>query len=167
MSRAVIRDEAPGDAPAIRALVDAAFETAPHSSGTEGAILDRLRADGDLAISLVAEADGALAGQVALSPLTAGGEADWLGLGPVAVAPDRQRQGIGSALIREGLGRAEASGARGVALIGDPAYYSRFGFRGDAGLTYGEVPPAYVQALGFDGAIPCGALRYAPAFDLA
>ena len=167
MSGPVIRDEAPGDAPAIRALVDGAFATAPHASGTEGAILDRLRADGDLTISLVVDADGALVGQVAFSPLTAGNEDGWLGFGPVAVAPGSQRRGIGSALIRTGLDRAKALGARGVALIGDPNYYARFGFEGDVGPTYGEVPSAYVQALAFGGPMPTGPLRFAPAFDLA
>ena len=82
-----IREERPGDEQAITALVDAAFRDAPHSDGTEAAIVERLRADGDLALSLVA-AEGSLVGHVAFSPVTlSDGTARWYGLGPVAVSP--------------------------------------------------------------------------------
>ena len=167
MSAYAIRSEIPADAASVRALIDAAFANAPYASGTEAAILDRLRTDGDLAIALVAAGKDAILGQVAFSPAQAGGEAGWLALGPVAVAPSWQRRGVGHALITEGLAQARAAGARGVVLIGDPAYYGRFGFRGDQGLTYGAVPPPYVQALSFGAPVPDGPIRYAPAFDLA
>ncbi|MGB3456008.1 MAG: N-acetyltransferase [Litorimonas sp.] len=159
-----LRDESPADRPAIFALAQAAFAPMPFSSGTEGPIVDRLRKDGDLTVSLVAEDAGTLVGHIALSPVTVEGESDGLyGLGPVSVRPDRQRQGIGSALIREALSRLPD--AKAVVLIGDPAYYSRFGFEGGCGLSYGQTPAAYVQGLFLDGTPRRGAICYAPAFD--
>ena len=100
-----IRDERPGDFVAIAALTQAAFRDAEHSDGTEPAIVERLRTDGDLTLSLVAE-DGELLGHAAFSPVTVSdGSTGWYGLGPVSVSPHRQREGIGSALIRVGLER--------------------------------------------------------------
>ena len=163
----VIREEAPADAIAVRSLIGEAFRGAPYASGTEAAIHDRLRGDGDLVIGLVADVNGTIVGQIAFSPVTAGGASGWLGLGPVAVTPRRQGRGIGAMLVREGLARAGASVARGVVLIGDPGYYARFGFEGGVGLTYGAVPAPYVQALSFGDPVPTGPLTYAPAFDLA
>ena len=88
-------------------------------------------------------------------------------LGPVAVDPDWQRgqkgHNIGSALIHAGLSRLKALGANGCVLIGNPDYYSRFGFR-SGGITYGEVPEAYVQWLSFGDGVPTGEVRYARGF---
>ena len=69
------------------------------------------------------------------------GTTDWYGLGPVSVTPELQRRGIGSALIRAGLARLQELGARGCALVGDPAYYKRLGFRQAVELTLDGVPP--------------------------
>jgi len=91
-----IRPERPGDIDAIRALTTAAFKDAPFSSGTEAGIVDVLRADGALVVSLVAEEDGRVVGHVAFSPVRIDvAEGDWYGLGPVSVEPARQRRGIG------------------------------------------------------------------------
>ena len=167
----VIRDEAAGDTDAVRRLVADAFADAPHASGTEAAIVDRLRADGDMTISLIADEGpvlGSIVGHVAFSPVRIDGRTGWLGLGPLAVAPAHQGRGIGTDLVRTGLARAEALGAVGVVLVGDPNYYARFGFVGDTGLTYQDVPSAYVQALPLGGApLPHGTLAYALAFGLA
>lgn len=164
----VIRSEQPSDVDAIRRLIDLAFADAAHRSGTEAAIVDALRSAGVLTLSLVAEADGAIVGHAAFSPVAISATLGrWFGLGPVAVLPPRQRQGIGQALIRSGLERLRQSGAGGCVLLGDPAYYRRFGFVGDPALRFGDVPPPYFQQLSFTGARALGVATFHPAFDAA
>lgn len=166
MSPAVeIRPEGPGDADAISDLTTAAFAPMAYSSGTEARIITDLRAAGALLLSLVAVEDGEIIGHVAFSPVTIDGrDIGWIGLGPVSAAPDRQREGIGSALIRDGLSRMKRAGHMGCVLLGDPAYYGRFGFGEKPGLILPDVPPAYFLALSFDGAMPRGEVAYHPAF---
>ena len=106
----IIRNETEADIAAIVALTEAAFASLTISRHTEQFIIAALRAAKALTVSLVAEADGA---------------AGWYGLGPVAVLPERQHQGIGSALIREGLARLHALHAKGCCLAGHPEYYTR------------------------------------------
>lgn len=161
-----IRDEGPADIAGIAALTTAAFRDHPHGSGQEAAIIARLRADGDLALSLVAtNLDLAIVGHAAFSPVAmADGAAGWFGLGPVSVIPLRQNAGIGSALIEAGLQRLIARGARGCVVLGDPAYYARFGFIHDPALTFPGAPAEYFQRLVLRGDPPSGTVRYAPAF---
>ena len=162
-----IRDEQPGEADAIRAVVAEAFIGAAHSSGTEAAIVDALRTEGALDVSLVAD-DGPVVGHVAFSPVTINGKAcGWFGLGPIAILPSHQGQGIGAALIQAGLERLLASGALGCVVLGDPAYYGRFGFEADSRLVYPGVPPEYFQRLAFQGEAPAGQVAYHPGFDAA
>lgn len=159
-----IRDERPEDAPAISRLVIEAFRDAPHSDGTEAAIVDGLRAAGALTISLVAVEGTAVLGHVAFSPVTlSGAGCDWYGLGPLAVRVSGRRRGTGEALVRAGLARLTRDGAAGCVVLGDPAYYARFGFRPDPALTLDGVPAEYFQALRFGGA-DAGAVAYHPAF---
>ncbi len=140
----------------------------PFSNGSEAPIIDRLREDGDLVLSLVAVDGDAIVGHIAFSPVTVGeSDAGWYGLGPVSVRPDLQRRGIGSHLVTEGLDRIRKMGAKGCVLVGDPAYYSRFGFRSDGDLTYADVPAEYVQWMAFGTHRARGALKYAPAFESA
>ena len=87
----------------------------------------------------------------------------WYGLGPVAVAPERQGAGIGAALINAGLDELRARGAAGCVLLGDPAYYERFGFR-SGGLRYGAADPRYVMGLAFGAEQPTGEIGYHEAF---
>ncbi len=163
-----IRAEQPADIDAIRELTDRAFASEAHSSGTEAAIIDALRGAGALTLSLVAEKDGAILGQVSFSPVTIDGSpGEWVGLGPISVDPNHQRTGIGTALIDAGLAQMKAAGADGCVLVGDPAYYSRFGFLGDCGLTYGDVPPKYVQQRALNGQPATGRVTYSPAFETA
>ena len=160
----LIRPETNADHEAIRALTTAAFAGAPHASGTEAAIIHALRAAGALALSLVAE-DGGVVGHIAFSPVTIDGQdCGWFGLGPVSVAPDRQGQGIGGALIREGLARLAASGAQGCVLLGDPGYYTRFGFATDPDLVLPDVPPEYFQRLVLAGTPARGTVSFHPGF---
>ena len=164
----IIRPEIAEDAAAIRAVTAAAFKDAPYSNGTEADLVDALRDAGALALSLVAEKQGRVVGHVAFSPVTINGEAGhWFGLGPVSVEPAEQRRGIGQALIRGGLERLRAEGAEGCVLLGDPAYYRRFGFVSDPKLRYGEAPPEYFQRLNFTGAEPEGEVAYHAGFDTA
>lgn len=165
MRTLTLRTELPADVATIRALTEEAFRHAPHSDGTEGAIIDSLRAAGALTLSLVAEADGTILGHCAVSPVSTGAmPTGWFGLGPVAVCPAAQRSGIGSAMIREGLERLKSTGARGCVVLGDPAYYRRFGFAHDPAALFEGVPPAYFMTRSFDGSGLSGAVRYHPAF---
>lgn len=163
-----IRRERAEDADAIHIVISAAFQNAPHSSQTEAAIVDALRKAGALTISLVALDGAALIGHVAFSPVTINGEGNgWYGLAPVSVRPDRQRQGIGQALVRAGLDDLRNIQAQGCVVLGDPVYYGRFGFVSDPDLRYGNVPPEYFQRLAFGDAIPKGEVSYHAAFEVA
>lgn len=167
MSGIVIRDEQEGDAAAIRAVTLAAFQNMPYSQQTEAAIVDALRAAGALAVSLVAVEGDEVTGHVAFSPIAIDGApaSGWFGVGPLSVRPDRQRKGIGTALMRAGLERLEKSGGKGCALVGDPAYYRRFGFRTTPSLTYPEVPAEYFQVLELASDAPSGTVAFHPAFE--
>lgn len=161
----LIRDETPGDIPAIGRVVTEAMRLLPQATGTEAAIVERLRAAGALTLSLVAEDEGEVIGYLAASAARIGRQEGWGLIGPLAVLPARHRQGIGSALMAEALGWLRAT-SRGAALVGDPAYYGRFGFRAFPGLTVEGCPPEVVQALPFDGSAPQGELIHHPAFGL-
>lgn len=161
----LIRNETASDIPAISRLVTEAMLLLPQSTGTEAAIVEKLRAEGALALSLVAEDEGEVVGYLAASEARIGTQDGWGLIGPLAVLPSRHRQGIGSALMAEALRRLRAT-SRGAALVGDPAYYSRFGFRAFPGLGVTGCPPEVVQALPFDGTAPRGELIHHPAFGL-
>lgn len=163
-----IRPERPEDASTIRALTDAAFKGMPFSDQTEAKVIDALRAAGALTLSLVATEGDGIVGHVAFSPVRINGAAgDWFGLGPVSVWPDRQRTGIGQALIREGLRRLGAMGAGGCVLLGDPAYYGRFGFENDPDLHHVGAPSWAFQRLSLDGSRPMGEATFHPGFDVS
>src|SRR5262245_12757811 len=120
----LIRAEQPNDGDAIRRVLEAAFPTA-----AEARLVDLLRRNDHLRLSLVAEADGAIVGHIGFSPIEVDGESGGgLGLAPVAVLPSCQRQGIGSHLICEGLTACERAGYGFVVVLGSPLYYPRFGF---------------------------------------
>jgi putative acetyltransferase len=163
-----IRPELPADAAVIGAITTDAFALAPHKSGTEAAIVAALRVAGALTLSLVAEEDGAVVGHVAFSPVTVDGrDVGWFALGPVAVRPDQQGRGIGAALVREGIARMREEGARGIVLVGDPAYYGRCGFAMSPGLVMPGVPPEVVLLLPLEGPAPLGTLEHHAAFGAA
>jgi putative acetyltransferase len=163
-----IRLERPQDATTIRALTDAAFKGMPFSDQTEAKVVDALRVAGALTLSLVATEGDDIIGHVAFSPVTINGEAgDWYGLGPVSVWPDRQRAGVGQALIRDGLQRLRSLGASGCVLLGAPAYYSRFGFENDPELYNVGAPAWAFQRLTLDGSRPKGEVRFHPAFEVS
>jgi predicted N-acetyltransferase YhbS len=159
--------EAPHMQEAIDSLNLVAFRDRPFSRQTEHLIVRRLRDGGALSLSLVAlNSHGSVIGHCAFSPVTlSGGAAGWYGMGPVSVAPDRQRQGIGSAMIAEGLARLRREGASGCVLLGDPRYYGRFGFASHAGLVLPGPPPNHFMALSFSGPVPLGTVRFHAAFE--
>lgn len=160
-----IRDEAAADVSGITEVTVAAFKTLAISNHTEQFVIEALRAASALTFSLVAEADGRVVGHIAFSPVTiSDGSANWYGLGPVSVLPDYQRQGIGSALILEGLSRLRGIGARGCCLVGHPDYYRRFGFRNIRGFVHGGVPEEVFLALVFDGRVPRGIVEFHEGF---
>lgn len=161
----VIRDETHEDARAITGVTVAAFMTLEVSNHTEQFIIEALRAADALAVSLVAELDGRVVGHIAFSPLTiSDGSSDWFGLGPVSVFPELQRQGIGKTLIREGLERLKALGAKGCCLVGHPDYYRRFGFTNSQELVIEGVPQEVFFVLSFDGFLPQGTVGFHEAF---
>lgn len=165
MARFEIREERPEDVVAIRALTALAFRDSPHSAQTEALIIDALREADALTLSLVAADADLVIGHLAFSPVSIGGRSDgWFGLGPVSVRPDRQRRGIGSALIRNGMDRLKRMGAKGCVVLGDPAYYRRFGFETDPALRYGNVDPTFFQSLNFTGDRVTGEVAYHPGF---
>jgi putative acetyltransferase len=161
----LIRTETHADQAAIHALTKAAFLHAPHTNHTEPFIVDALRAAGALTVSLVAEDNGEIVGHVAISPVVlSDGSSGWFGLGPISVAPARQRQGIGAALMRYALDALRAQGAAGCVLLGDPAYYTRFGFAAHPALVLPGVPPEYFQAIALRGEVPAASVQYHAAF---
>ena len=120
-----IRPETEADRSAVRAVNEAAFETS-----AEADLVDALRAKGVEVISLVADIDGAVVGHILFSPVSLSGQSQLnvMGLGPMAVVPLHQREGIGSALVREGLKRCKQLGCHAVVVLGHAEYYPRFGF---------------------------------------
>lgn len=125
----VIRSEMPEDEAAVFALNARAFDT-----DAEARLVDALRRSGDVELSLVAEVEQSIIGHLLLSSLqieTGSTTISSLALAPMAVAPEWQRRGIGSALVIEGLNRARAAGHTSVVVLGHPEFYPRFGFSAD------------------------------------
>jgi putative acetyltransferase len=148
------RFEASSDIQAIHAVLASAFPT-----DAEAKVVDALRSSGRLSLSLVADANGDVVGHVAFSPVTVDGTPMGWGMAPVAVKPGFQRQGIGGALIEEGLKQAKETGVPFVVVLGHPEYYPKFGFEraSDIGLqnAYGADEAFMVVEL-TDGGIPDG-----------
>ena len=159
-----IRPETREDLAAVRAVVTAAF-----AGEAEAALVDGLRADGDLVLSLVAADGDDLIGHIAFSRLWIDGDdAPFaaVALAPLAVRPKRQRQGIGASLITEGHRRLVSSGERLSVVVGNPDYYPRVGYT--HALAEGFTTPYQGEALmacAFADAPSQGALRYARAFQ--
>lgn len=165
----VIRDETPADYSAIEGVIADAFRRAVHSSGTEQFIVNALRNAGQLTVSLVAETRGFLIGHAAASPVRiSDGTPDWYGLGPIAVAPESQARGVGTRLVTEALNALQSAGAAGCVVLGEPAFYGRFGFKPAAPfLILPNVPPDCFLALHWRGKEPKGFVTYHDAFEAA
>lgn len=176
--RLLLRPETVADHESVDALTDAAFTSLPpgspgHGQSTptiERRLLGELRVDGDLIdeLTLVAELDGEVVGHVACSAGVLG-EAPSVGLGPISVRPDLQRQGIGAALMSAVVATAERRADPVVVLLGDPDYYGFFGFVPAArlGITPPEPWGDAFQAKTLRAWHPglAGPFTYAPAFS--
>jgi putative acetyltransferase len=163
--KVAIRSETGADAGVITEVTVAAFKTLGVSNHTEQFIITALRAAKALTVSLVAEVDGRVIGHIAFSPVAmSDGTRNWYGLGPVSVLPEYQRQGIGKALIQEGLSRLKRMNAQGCCLVGHPHYYKRFGFKHMPGLVLEGVPQEFFFALSFEGPAPQGTVTFHDAF---
>jgi len=163
----LIRPETAEDVAAIREVNVAAFLHHPFSQQTEHLIVEALRAAEALEISLVAEVDGRVVGHIAFSRAAVGdASAGWYLLGPVAVLPDHQGRGIGSALVDAGLAELRSRGALGCALVGDPGFYERFGFSHHPGTICHGIPDEYVLCLAFASDVPTGKVVHHPAFSV-
>ena len=164
-----VRFERPADIPHVQAVNVAAFD-----SPTEANLVDALREQADV-ISIVAEQDGHILGHILFSPVRLTGADDLraVALAPMAVAPERQRTGIGSALVREGLAHCQRQGVGAVFVVGHPEYYPRFGFRPASGFGITcefEVPDEVFMAMELSpGALKgrAGRLFYHEAFRAA
>ena len=161
----IIRNEIDADVDAITEVTVAAFRTLEISSHTEQFIVEALRANNALTVSLIAEVDGHVVGHVAFSPVTiSDGTQNWYGLGPVSVLPEHQRKGIGKSLILEGISRLKGLNAKGCCLVGHPDYYRKLGFKNVSGLVHEGVPQEVFLAMSFDGQIPQGTVNFHDGF---
>ncbi len=164
-----IRAETPADRAAIYNLTQAAFEGQPYADGDEQDVIDRLRDRDALTLSLVALQGQTIVGQVTFSPAQHDdGSGPWFALGPVAVWPQHQGQGIGGALIRAGLEDLRTRGALGCILTGNPAYYERFGFAPAGAHAPANEPAEYFMikplAASSIAATPISRFTFHPAF---
>jgi putative acetyltransferase len=167
----MIRAESDGsneDAAAIRAVNLAAF-----GGSEEADLVDKLRSERDVLLSLVAEVDDRVVGHILFSRMgieTASGRVAAVALAPVAVLPERQRQGIGEQLIRQGLALLRDRGEKIVIVLGHAGYYPRFGFSTDKTRSLeSPFPPEVFMAMELDiGALDgvCGRVAYPTAFGL-
>lgn len=164
-----IRVESPADFLAVEQIHREAF-----GGEYEPTVARKLREDPDYIpeLSLVAEHEGRILGHIVLSRMRFDDPArpcTLLGLGPVGVVPSMQKQGVGSALIREAIERARAMGFSGIVLLGHPSYYPRFGFQpaSRCGISFNyDVPDEVAMALPLTTEpLAGGKLFYSPAFD--
>jgi len=162
----VVRSECDGDVSGIHGVNASAFLTPAEAN-----LVDTLRDAGGISLSLVAENREGIIGHLLLSPVSVDGMINAVGLGPVAVLPAFQRQGVGSALVRFALSECPARGVQAVFVLGHPEYYPRFGFvpASRFGLKFtADVPDAAFMAVEI---IPgclgnkSGLVRYRPEFN--
>jgi putative acetyltransferase len=160
-----VREERAGDAAAIGSVHLAAFPTP-----TEANLVEQLRSDGDITASLIAIDDGEIVGHVLFSRMSVEADGQQLhgwGLAPLSVVPDRQRTGIGSALVEAGIDRARATGVQIIFVLGEPAYYGRFGFDAKSAAAFASpyAGPYFQARVLADLPQPvAGRADYAPAF---
>jgi len=161
----ILREETIADIDAITEVTIAAFKNLPISNHTEQFIINALRDADALTISIVADIDSRIVGHIAFSPvIISDGTKDWYGLGPISVLPEYQKQGIGKSLIKKGLSLLKNMGGQGCALVGDPNYYKRFGFRNYPELVHEGIPQEVFLALPFTEMVPKGTIEFHKSF---
>ena len=166
--RQLIREEQPGDWQQVRKVNEVAFERSDEAD-----LIDRLRQEGVVLLSLVAELDSQIVGHIMFSRMTvetAQGPVAAVSLAPMAVLLDRQRRQIGSQLVRRGLTTLRERGERIVIVLGHKEYYPRFGFTPEnARYLASPFPPEAFMALQLvNGALDGlrGTVKYPSAFGL-
>ena len=168
MTDAIVRTETAADFAGIRQVNEAAFGTSEEAD-----LVDLLRHDGDVLVSVVAELEQQIVGHILFSRMAVDTPAALIpaaALAPMAVAPPHQRQGIGGRLIAHGLDALRARGERIVIVVGHPTYYPRFGFSSERGrsLEHPFSPDAFMALELSRGALDGvrGRVTYPPAFRL-
>ena len=166
MNNLDIRHETPSDILAVRAVNEAAFET-----GAEAALVDVLRENGKFVLSLVADVEGEIVGHILFTDIAmepGGAATRMIGLAPMAVRPEWQGKGIGSALVRRGLEDCRELGYCGVVVLGHPGFYPRFGFapasRHGISCAYDAPDEAFMALALGDVELPKGRALYQPEF---
>jgi putative acetyltransferase len=160
----LIRPERQDDVASIHAVHNASFPTEG-----EARLVSLLRAAGRLSVSLVAEVDGVVVGHVALSPVSTTASDVGVGLAPVAVLEAHRRRGIAARLIEASLDACRSAGFGWVVVLGEPAYYARFGFRPASAFGLSDEYGGGAAFQGVElipGTLPfaAGLVRYAPEF---
>jgi putative acetyltransferase len=167
LPRLLLHAEKPSDVGAIETVTRAAFQHQPHSRQTEWALVAKLREAGALTLSLVAQVKAELVGHISFSPVNiSGGATGWYCLAPLSVVPEFQSQGVGTELVWQGLRNLRQRGAAGCVVLGEPAYYGRFGFRSTPVLRLDQAPPGCFLVRPFERVVPLGEVRLHAAFDL-
>lgn len=176
MDNRTIRRETDADITGIHALITSVFAgvdpTDPAYPGTlswagrEAAIVEKLRDDDSLSLSLVAVQGLDILGHIAASPVRiTDGTGGWFGIGPVSVAPAHRGSGLGTALLSHAVNALQEGGAGGVVAIGNPEFYTRFDFTAVPELSLpGAVSEHFLARRLRDSHFPQGAVAYHPAF---
>ncbi|MEL7835020.1 N-acetyltransferase [Fodinibius sp. Rm-B-1B1-1] len=161
-----IRPEKERDIKQINIVIESAFKNHPYSNQTEHLLVSDLRDNDALSISLVAVTNQIIVGHIAFSEISINRDhQNWYGLAPVSVTPDYQNQGIGSALITEGLDQLKSLGANGCVLVGEPNFYKQFGFHHHDKLFCDGIPKKYFLVKSFNHHPPSGEITYHRTFS--
>lgn len=168
----IIREENTQDIKNIEELTLLAFTGHPHhkpgASPNEHLIINRLRDAGAMTLSLVAEDESGIIGHLAYSSVKIDGiTSHWHALAPVSVSPSRQKQGIGSKMIEQSISLLKERNVDGLVVLGDPDYYSRFGFHHNHQFIIDGVPAKYflAQSLININELPSGGITFHNAFE--
>lgn len=163
--KCLIRPERADDYAAIYDVTKRAFAPMPFAAGDEQDLIDKLREAGALELSLVAEHDGKVVGQISFTPaFAADGAPGWYALGPVSVETALKHKGIGSELILAGIAWLREQEAAGCVLVGNPAYYVRFGFKPYPALAPEGEPAEYYLILPLKIEHPSAVVGFHPLF---